>query len=106
MSKSSRSQRRQKRPQDFVRLPMFDEIQKLVASQKIVESANADTVGWEKISMFRDPATGLYLGSPQHQAAKSRQHLTSAKNMANRDVTARLSDCCSRAESNRCHRLL
>jgi hypothetical protein len=48
----------------FVRLPMFDEIQKLVASQRILDSANADTVGWDTLSHTKDPYTGQYVGNP------------------------------------------
>ena len=56
----------------FVKLPMFDEIQKLVASEKIMDSCNKDSVGWVST---KDPVTGIYVGHPQFQASKSREHL-------------------------------
>jgi len=43
---------------------MFDEIQKLVASNKVIDSANPDTVGWDNMSSTVDPLTGTFVGNP------------------------------------------
>lgn len=99
-AKTSRPMNRKKKggqDEKFVRLPMFDEIQKLVASQKILDNANADTVGWDMLSSTKDPVTGLFVGNPQSQALKSREHVLST--FKNRPVTHRLnvlSSCHSR----------
>lgn len=82
----------------FVRLPMFDEVQKLVASEKIIDTCNIDTVGW---ASTKDPNTGMFVGNPQSQASKSREHLTNTLNFKNKPVTKRLnllSACQSRRE--------
>ena len=50
----------------FVRNPMFDEIQKLAASQKLLGDTDWASVGWENMNSTRDPATGQYLGNPQY----------------------------------------
>lgn len=62
----------------FKRMPMFDEIQKLQNSNKLSDIANIQTVGWGQMAMNTNPLTGIYLGNPQSQAAKSRQHLKTA----------------------------
>ena len=47
----------------FVRMPMFDEIQKLSATQKTSVQADMKSVGWDKFSNVRNPMTGEYIGT-------------------------------------------
>lgn len=59
----------------FKRYPMLDELDKLKRSLKTQNNLNFDTVGWNTGN--KDPVTGNFIGSPQNQAQRSREHLKS-----------------------------